>query len=465
VEIILKKTKILCTVGPASISQEVLKKMYQAGMNGVRINTAFGSFNQYEEIIKNVRKIGDIPVLLDLKGPEIRIKLTETINLKTGDMLEIGSGNPIEFNYSIYDQLNIGNKILIDDGKVSMRIEEKDKCQIRLVVDRGGKVEDGKGVNIPGKRLTVPSISEKDLKALSILGKHSVEFIALSFVREREDLTKLRRFTRDLHAEIIAKIENHQGVENFEEILKEADGIMVARGDLGVEIDLERVPLIQKHMIQRCNQEGKLAITATEMLESMTNSPIPTRAEVSDVANAILDGTDTLMLSEETAIGKYPEEAVSMMTKIAKEVEDSIRTNMREEKYRNISSTVSKSIWQIAEKMPLDKVITMTRTGYTPKVITRFKLHQPIIAVTASKIVKNQLELYYGVQPILFDYEEKTDRVLSVAQILHSKGILREKDNVIFTAGIRTSKPHASNLIEIHTIKELLDFRYAISAS
>ena len=461
----MKKTKILCTVGPTSISHEVLKKMYQAGMNGVRINTAFGSFNQYEEIVKNVRKTGDIPVLLDLKGPEIRVNLAGTIHLKTGDLVEIGSGNPIEFNYSIYDQLNIGDKVLIDDGKVSMRIKEKDKSQIRLVVDRGGKVEDGKGVNIPGKRLTVPSVSTKDLKALSLLGKHPVDFIALSFVREREDLTNLRRFTRDLQVEIIAKIENHQGVENFEEILKEADGIMVARGDLGVEVNLERVPLIQKYIIQRCNQEGKLAITATEMLESMTNSPTPTRAEVSDVANAILDGTDTLMLSGETAIGKYPEETVSMMTKIAKEVEDSIRTSMREEKYRNISSTVSKSIWQIAETMPLDKVITMTRTGYTPKVITRFKLHQPIIAVTVSKIVKNQLELYYGVQPIQFDYDKERDRVLSVAQMLHSKGILREEDTAIFTAGIRTSKPHASNLIEIHTVKELLDFRYATSAS
>jgi pyruvate kinase len=229
VAIILKKTKILCTVGPASTSPEVLKKMYQAGMNGVRINTAFGDI-PYEETIHNVRKIGDIPVLLDLKGPEIRVNLTGTRDLQTGDLVEIGSGNPIEFNHSIYDQLNIGDKVLIDDGKVSMRIVEKDKRQVRLVVDRGGKVEDGKGVNIPGKRLAVPSVSAKDLNALSLLGKHPVEFIALSFVRKREDLTNLRSFTRDLQAEIIAKIENQQGVENFEEILKEADGIMVARG-------------------------------------------------------------------------------------------------------------------------------------------------------------------------------------------------------------------------------------------
>jgi len=438
--------------------------MYQAGMNGVRINTAFGSFSQYEEIIKNVRKIGDIPVLLDLKGPDIRVKLTGTRDLKTGDLVEIGSGNPIDLNYSIYDRLKIGDKVLIDDGKVSMRIVDKGKSHVQLVVDRGGRVEDGKGVNIPGKRFPLPSVSENDVKALSLLENHYVDFIALSFVRGREDLTNLRNIIRDRHVEIIAKIENQQGVEHFEEILKEADGIMVARGDLGVEIDVERIPLIQKQMIQRCNQEGKLAITATEMLESMTNSSTPTRAEVSDVANAILDGTDTLMLSAETAIGKYPVESVSMMTRIAEQVEGSIQTKVKEEQFRNISSTVSRSIWQIAEMMPLDKVITMTRTGYTAKVITRFKLRQPIIAITASKIVKNQLELYYGVQPIQFDYEKEKDRILSVAQMLHSKGILREEDTAIFTAGIRTSRPHASNLIEIHTIKELLDFRYATSA-
>jgi len=454
----LKKTKILCTIGPASKSPEVLRGMYQAGMNGVRINTAFGDLDQYEEMIKNVREIGDIPILLDLKGPEIRVKLARPIDLRTGDLIEIGGGNPMELSYDIYGQLSAGDRVLIDDGKVSMRVVEGDKNRVQLAVNRGGRVEDGKGVNIPGKHIIAPSVSEKDLRVMPLAREHDVEFIALSFVRGREDLTNLKDLAHDLQAEVIAKVENHQGVENFEEILQEADGIMVARGDLGVEMDLEMVPLIQKHMIQRCNQEGKLAITATEMLESMTSNPTPTRAEVSDVANAILDGTDTLMLSGETAIGKYPVEAVSMMTKIAEKVEVSTRTRVREEQFRNISSTISRSIWQIAETMPLDKVITMTRTGYTAKVITRFKLRQPIIVVTASKTVKSQLELYYGVQPIQFDYEGKVDRVLAVAQMLHSKEILREEENVLFTAGIRTSKPHASNLIEIHTIRELLEF-------
>ncbi|MDQ1281518.1 MAG: pyruvate kinase [Thermoproteota archaeon] len=430
-------------------------------MNGIRINTAYGDSEQYETIIENVRMIGEIPVLLDLKGPEIRIKLSEAIDLKKGDLVEIGGGSLIEFNHRIYDQLNVGDKVLVDDGEVSMRIVATDKSHLQLTVERGGKVEDGKGVNIPAKRLTVPPISERDLKALDILRKHDVEFVALSFVRGREDITSLKSLISSLHVEVIAKIENQQGVDNFEDILKEADGIMVARGDLGVEVDLERVPLIQKHMIQRCNQEAKLAITATEMLESMTNNPTPTRAEVSDVANAMLDGTDTLMLSEETAIGKYPVEAVSMMTKIAEQVESSTHNNVREEQFQNISTTISRSIWQIAATMPLDKVVTMTKTGYTAKMIARFKLRQPIISVTASKIVRNQLTLYYGVQPIQLDYEAEKDRILSVAQMLHSKGILKKEDNTLFTAGIRTATPHSSNLIEIHMIKELLEFGHA----
>jgi len=454
----LKKTKILCTIGPASKSPEVLRKLYHAGMNGVRINTAFGDLDQYEEIIENVRRIGDIPILMDLKGPEIRVKLAKPLDLKKGDWVEMGSGNTMALSYNIYGQLNVGDKVLVDDGKISMEVVEKDKNLVKLVVDEGGRIEDGKGVNLPGKRLVVPSVSERDLKALNFSREHDVEFIALSFVRGKEDLTNLKSFAYDLQAEIVAKIENSQGVENFEEILEEADGIIVARGDLGVEMNLEAIPLIQKHMIQRCNQEGKLAITATEMLESMTNNPTPTRAEVSDVANAILDGTDTLMLSGETAIGKYPVEAVSMMTKIAENVEGSIKNRVMVEQFRNISSTVSRSIWQIAETMPLDKVITMTRTGYTAKMITRFKLRQPIIAVTASKIVKDRLELYYGVQPIQFDYEREKDRVLAVAQMLHSRGILKEEENALFTAGIRT-KSHASNLIEIHTVRELIEFR------
>ncbi|UCH01739.1 MAG: pyruvate kinase [Candidatus Bathyarchaeota archaeon] len=454
----MKKTKILCTLGPASRSLKMLRRMYKAGMNGVRINTAFGNFDDYKGMIRNVRKLGDIPVLLDLKGPEIRVKLEKKMYTKKDDLIEIGKERPIEFNYNIYNQLNIGDNVLINNGKLLTHIVKSEKNYVQLVIERGGTIEDGVGVNIPGKKLHVPSVSEKDLRAINFAKENNVEFVALSFVRGKQDISNFKGFAYNLQAEIVAKIENHQGVENFEEILREVDSIMIARGDLGVEMDLERIPLIQKHMIQRSNQEGKLVITATEILESMINNSIPTRAEISDIANAILDGTDVLMLSGETAIGRYPVESVSAITKTAVQVENSIGTNIKEEEFHNISRTVSRSIWQIAETMPLDKVVTMTKTGYTAKVITRFRLNQPIFAITANSIVKNQLELYYGVQPIQYNYEKEKDRILSVAQLLSNNNVLKEDDNVLFTAGVRTNKAHASNLIEIHTIGELLEF-------
>jgi pyruvate kinase len=453
----MKKTKILCTVGPASMSSSILRKMHQAGMNGIRVNTAFGDFPQHKEIVDNVRRIGNIPILLDLKGPDIRVKLNTAVNLQTGDMVEIGNKQPFAFNYDIYDQLSSGDRVLINDGEVSMTVTDQQSNMICLIVDQGGRVNHGEGVNVPNKLLNTPAISPRDLKAISFAREHDVEFLALSFVRGKADLINLKKYTGSLNTAFIAKIENHQGVKNFEEILEESDGIMIARGDLGVEMDLEQIPLLQKQMLQRCNQEGKLAITATEMLESMTVNALPTRAEVSDVANAILDGTDTLMLSGETAIGKFPIAAVAMMTKIAKKVETSAVTKVQEEKFRNISRTISRSIYQISTTMPLDKIVTMTRTGYTAKMIARFKLRQPIIAITASLVVKKQLELYYGVEAIQFNYESYADKILAVARFLCSERVLEEQEIVLFTAGMRTAQSHASNLIEIHTIKELLE--------
>ena len=455
----LKKTKILCTIGPVSKSFEALQAMRRAGMSGIRINTAFGNPDQHREIINNIRQVGEVPIMLDLKGPELRVKVSRSIDVKVGDVVEVGEGGPLSFNHNICGQFGVGDTILIDDGKVLLRVTESSDDRLRMVVEHGGTIEDGKGVNVPGKRLDVPSLSEKDMGFVELARETGVEFMALSFVRRKEDVVNLRNVAHGLEAELVAKVESREGIDNFEEILKEADGIIVARGDLGVEMELEKVPLIQKHMIQRCNQEGKLVITATEMLDSMTSNITPTRAEVSDVANAILDGTDVLMLSAETAVGKYPVEAVSMMTRIAKSVEGSVQTRVKEEEFRNISSTVSRSIRQIAEAMSLSKVITMTRTGYTAKVITRFRLHQPIIAVTASRMVQKQLEMYYGVQSIQFDYEREADRILAVTQMLYSRGIVGKDETVLFTAGVRTSKPHASNLIEIHSVAELLELK------
>jgi pyruvate kinase len=338
-----------------------------------------------------------------------------------------------------------------------MRVVEKKDRKLRFLTLDGGVIEDGKGVNVPNKHLSVPTFPERDLEIISFAKKLDVEYVALSFTRNAEDVKNLSQ-THGFEGGIIAKIENFEGVQNVEEILDAASGLMVARGDLGVEIEPERVPLVQKSLIKLCNQKGKLVVTATEMLESMINQPSPTRAEVSDVANAILDGSDAVMLSGETAVGQYPVDAVEMMTRIANETEKAVKSNVEETLFINISDTVSRAIQDICQCMPITKVITLTRSGYTARMIARFKIEQPIIAVTPEIKVKKQLELIFGVYPVLINYNEEKDRISEVANQLHKMHLVDDEETVLFTAAMRTTMKHASNSIEIHNIKELREF-------
>jgi pyruvate kinase len=454
---LLKKTKIICTVGPASFSKQIIKKMFQAGMNGVRINTAYGNFAQYQSVIENVREIAHIPIILDIKGPEIRIRTSQPKVVSKGDILEIGfDSEEVCFNHDFYDDMVVDDEVYIDNGKIITRVVEKKDRKLRVLALNSGTIEDGKGVNIP-KHLSVPTFPEKDLEIIKFAKEHNVEYIALSFTRNAEDVRNLSQ-TNGFGGGIIAKIENSEGVQNVEEILDACSGIMVARGDLGVEIEPEKVPLVQKSLIKLCNQNGKLVITATEMLESMIHQPNPTRAEVSDVANAILDGSDAVMLSGETAVGQYPVEAVEMMTRIANETEKAVKSNVDDTPFINISDTVSKAIQRICQSMPVHKVIPLTRSGYTARMIARFKLAQPIIAVTPEIKVKKQLELIFGVYPVLINYREEKDRISAVATQLHAMHLVDDEETVLFTAGMRTTMEHASNSIEIHIIKELRKF-------
>ena len=454
----LKKTKIICTVGPASNSERVIKKMIKAGTNGVRINTAYGNLSQYQSTVETVRKIADIPIVIDIKGPEIRIKTSQRKVLSKWDILEVGFNNEeVHFNHDFYEKMFVDDVVLIDNGRIKTTVTEKGNRKLSLLVLNGGVIEDGKGVNVPNKRLSVPTLSKNDLEIVKLAKKLAVEYIALSFTRTAQDLENLSK-THRFEGEVIAKIENSEGFENADEILKGAGGIMVARGDLGVEIEPEKVPLIQKSLIKLCNQKGKLVVTATEMLESMIHQPNPTRAEVSDVANAILDGSDAVMLSGETAIGEYPVQAVSMMTRIANETEKAVKSNVEDTKFINISDTVSKAIQRISQSMPIHKVITLTRSGYTARMITRFKITQPIIAVTPEIKVKKQLALIFGVQPVIIDYTEEKDRISAVAKQLRAMHLLNDEETVLFTAGERTTMKHASNSIEIHRIRELMKF-------
>jgi pyruvate kinase len=451
----VKKTKIICTIGPASISRKTLKKMYHAGMNGARINTAYGTLDDYEVMISNLRELADIPIIIDVKGPEIRLKAREKRTISGGDVVEVGKNKKISFNKNIYGDVDVGDSVLIDNGKLRTQVAEKQNGVLKLLATTSGEIDDGKGVNIPGKRLAVPTLSSKDMEIIVFAKKHDVEFIALSFTRNAQDVNNLKKKNYGSKGAIIAKIENSEGVDKFDEILDAADGIMVARGDLGVEIEPEKVPLVQKSIIRKCNQRGKTAVTATEMLESMTYQPIPTRAEVSDVANAILDGTEVTMLSGETAVGRYPVESVIMMSRIANETEKAVESHIENEGFINISDTVSKAVQRICQEMPVDKVVTLTRSGYTARMISRFKILQPIIAVTPDKHVKKQLELSFGVYPVHIDYVTEDDHILATANKLHSIGVIRDQDTILFTAAFRTSKQHSSNLIEIHNIREL----------
>jgi pyruvate kinase len=454
----LKKTKIVCTIGPASLQTETLEKMIQGGMNCARINTAYGDFNRYKLVVDNVREVADIPVMVDLKGPEIRIKTDKEQVIREDEVLEVGfNGENTFFNHNFLDQMNVGDLVYIDNGRIKTEVTEKTSKSLRLLALNDGVIDDGKGVNVPNKQLSVPTLSPRDKKIIEFVKEQKIEYLALSFTRNAKDIATLRSTAQGFKGAVIAKIENFEGIENFEEILKASDGIMVARGDLGVEIEPERVPLVQKSLIRQCNQAGKTVVTATEMLESMMHQPNPTRAEVSDVANAILDGTDATMLSGETAVGEYPIESVAIMARIALEAEKAAKSSVEDSGFVNISDTVSKSIQRICQTMPLNKIVTLTRSGYTAKLIARFKIPQQIIAVTSDKTVKKQLELVYGVYPVHYNYHREKDRILTVATTLHDMKLLDNKDTVLFTAAFRTKKKHASNLIEIHQIKELLD--------
>lgn len=451
----MKKTKIICTIGPASLSRNTLKKMYRAGMNGARINTAYGTLDQYRVIISSLREVADIPIIIDVKGPEIRLKTKDRRTVNRSDVLEVGKDKKISFNNNIYDDVDVGDNVLIDNGRLRTQVVEKQKGVLKLLATTSGEIDDGKGVNIPNKKLAVPTLSSKDLEMIDLAKENDVEVIALSFARNPQDVNNLKKVAIGFKGAIIAKIENSEGVDKFDEILDVADGIMVARGDLGVEIKPEKVPHIQKLIIRKCNQKGKIVVTATEMLESMTYQPIPTRAEVSDVANAILDGTEATMLSGETAIGQYPVESVMMMSKIANETEKSVESQVEGEGFTNISDTISKAVQRICQEMPVDKVVTLTRSGYTARMISRFKILQPIIAVTPNKLVKKQLELSFGVYPVHIDYLKEDDHIRTTADKLHAMGLISDQDTTLFTAAFRTSKPHSSNLIEIHNVGEL----------
>ena len=467
----MRKTKIICTIGPASESEERLRELMLAGMNVARFNFSHGSHEEHKAKFDRVIKVSSelkLPVatLLDTKGPEIRLKdieggKTELVSgqkfiLTTEEIL--GNNEKVTITYKgLKDDINVGTTILIDDGLIEMVVDEINETDIICSVVNGGPISNHKGVNIPGAALSMPYISDVDRSDLMFGCDMDFDFLAASFVRCKEDILEVRKIIEEhgSHMKIIAKIENTQGIRNLDEILEAADGIMVARGDMGVEIPMEEVPIVQKQMIKKAEALGKHVITATQMLESMIKNPRPTRAEATDIANAIYDGTTAIMLSGESAAGLYPVEAVKTMAKIAERTEQDIDYNSRLRRRKDIdnidtTTAISHATCTTAMDLKAAAIVTVTISGFTAGMIARYKPSCPIIACSVSPRTCRQLNLAWGVTPIWIARESTAEDLFDEAvHAAEKEGYIKKGDKVVLTAGVPLGVSGRTNMIRV----------------
>ena len=467
----MRKTKIICTIGPASESEEKLRELMIAGMNVARFNFSHGSHEEHKKKFDRVIKISNelgIPVatLLDTKGPEIRLKdieggKTELVAgqkfiLTTEDIL--GNNEKVSITYkNLKNDISEGTTILIDDGLIEMVVDSIEETDIICTVVNGGPISNHKGVNVPGAVLSMPYISEVDRSDIMFGCDMGFDFIAASFVRCKEDILEVRKILdeHNSHMKIIAKIENMQGIENLEDILTVSDGIMVARGDMGVEIPMEEVPVVQKRMIKMAEAQGKHVVTATQMLDSMIKNPRPTRAEVADVANAIYDGTTAIMLSGESAAGLYPVEAVKTMSQIAERAEQDIDYNSRMKRREHIDSfdvttAISHATCTTAMDLKAAAIITVTISGFTAGMISRYKPSCPIIACSVSPRICRQLSLSWGVTPIWIARESTAEDLFDEAvRAAEEAGYIKKGDKVVLTAGVPLGVSGRTNMLRV----------------
>ena len=475
----MRKTKIVCTIGPASESLENTKKLIQAGMNVARLNFSHGDFEEHGNRIKNIRQacreLGKtVAILLDTKGPEIRLGnlAEEPIELAAGEHVTLTTENilgdrhriPVTYQNLPHD-VKVGDTILLDDGLIGLKVVEIQGTEIKCEIQNSGPIKSKKGVNVPGVAISLPGITEKDANDILFGIEQGIDFIAASFVRRASDVLEIRELLEKhnaSHIQIIAKIENRQGVDNLDEILEVADGLMVARGDLGVEIPVEEVPLVQKMMIEKCNRAGKPVITATQMLDSMQRNPRPTRAEASDVANAIFDGTDAIMLSGETAAGKYPVESVQTMARIAERAEAALEyreifLRQASAQQTTVTEAISQAVANSALDLDADAIITSTESGYTARMVSKYRPKAPIVAVTPSEHVMRSLQLVWGVIPVLGRSAKTTDEMFDIAvNGAVESGLVKLGDTVVITAGVPVGRSGSTNLIKIHTVGDLV---------
>lgn len=476
----MKKTKIVCTIGPKSESKEMLTNLLNAGMNVMRLNFSHGDYNEHGARITTMREVmketGTMAaILLDTKGPEIRtIKLEggNDVTLEAGqeftittDATVIGNKNIVAVTYKgLTEDLKAGNTILLDDGLVGLTVKEVTGDKVICTVNNTGALGENKGVNLPGVSVNLPALSEKDINDLKFGCEQGVDFVAASFIRKADDVRAVRNVLDEnggSNIQIISKIENQEGVDNFAEILELSDAIMVARGDLGVEIPVEEVPFAQKMMITKCNEAGKMVITATQMLDSMIQNPRPTRAEAGDVANAILDGTDAVMLSGETAKGKYPVEAVSTMAQICRKTDSVMKyTQKNFEGKVSITEAISKGTVEVAETLDAKLLFVATETGRAAKNLRKYFPSAHIIALTNNETTAHQLLLTKGVYPVMNTDKAIADDVKTIdafaefAQTVATRfAEVKSGDTVVLSCGEELYKPGTTNSIKVITIK------------
>jgi pyruvate kinase len=471
----MRKTKIICTLGPAADSDDMVRKLMQEGMNVARFNFSHGSHEEHKlrmDRVKRIREELHLPValLLDTKGPEIRTgsfadgKTTlvegETVIIRGDDIL--GANKEFSVTYKeLPEDVIPGTKILIDDGLIELIVLEVKGKDIYCRVENGGPLSDKKSINVPGIELRLPALTKKDEDDIIFGIENEIDFIAASFVRKPRDVQEIRHILEKNNAQginIIAKIENGEGVSNFDDILRAADGIMVARGDLGVEIPAAEVPILQKKFIEQCHFAGKVCITATQMLDSMIRNPRPTRAEVSDVANAIFDGTSAVMLSGETASGKYPVEALQMMVEIARQTEGSIDywkilQNTHYPMLSSVANAISHATCTTAMDLNAKAIITITHAGRTARLVSRFRPACPIVATTVFPRIQRQLSLVWGVSPILVDMVSTTDQMFDVgSSAAKNCGFLSDGDLIVMTGGTPVGMSGTTNTIKVQSI-------------
>ena len=474
----MRKTKIVCTIGPVTQSEEMIKKLMEHGMDVARFNFSHGSYEYHKDCIEKVRKVAselNLPVaaMMDTKGPEVRlgrfvddkpveIKNGDIYTLTTEDCLCTDKVGSITFKKLPAD-VSVGTRILINDGVIELLAEKVTATEIECRVIHGGKLSNNKGINVPGVKLSMPYLSDADMNDLEFAAKMKYDFIAASFVRTAADINYLRKYTQSLgwfDVRIIAKIENLEGVENIDEILEAADGIMVARGDMGVEIPFEQIPAIQKELIRKAYNAGKNVITATQMLDSMIKNPRPTRAETTDVANAIYQGTSAIMLSGETAAGKYPIEALKTMVKIARRTEADVEYNQQfsvrtKGDTTNVTTAISHATCMTAIDLNAKAIIAVTRSGNTARMVSKYRPGCQIIACTPDERTWRQLNMVWGVAPILTKEEYSMEiLLLHATEAAEENGYVKKGDVVVLTVGVPLGRSGNTNLLKATVVGE-----------